>query len=105
MTLSNGTVVLLNAENNWTATVENLPTRLNGAPVNYTWTEQTVGGYVLANVTTNGTVTTFTNNYVVTPETGNKKPKTGGDNWAVFEEYDTALGGQLLINHVGDCFD
>ena len=35
----------------------------------------------------------------------NHKGKTGGDNWAIFDEYDTPLGGQLLINHVGDCFD
>ena len=25
--------------------------------------------------------------------------------WITFEEYDTALGGDVVINHVGDCFD
>ena len=25
--------------------------------------------------------------------------------WITFEEYDTALGGDVMINHVGDCFD
>ena len=41
----------------------------------------------------------------VTVYAANHKGKTGGDNWAIFDEYDTPLGGQLLINHVGDCFD
>ena len=31
--------------------------------------------------------------------------KTPGGGWVIFEEYDTALGGETLINHVGDCFD
>jgi hypothetical protein len=33
------------------------------------------------------------------------QPKVPGAIWYVFEEYDTALGGDILINHVGDCFD
>ena len=28
----------------------------------------------------------------------------GGD-FAIFEEYQTALGVETIINHVGDCFD
>ena len=88
-----------------TVTVTGLPTRINGEPVTYTWQEQAVLGYSLTGVDTVGTVTTFTNRYVTTPNNGNNKPKTGGDTWEHFEEYETPLGGQLLINHVGDCFD
>ena len=34
-----------------------------------------------------------------------KPPKTPGDTWYVFEDYDTPLGVEVVINHVGDCFD
>lgn len=33
------------------------------------------------------------------------KAKVPGNLWFIFEEYETALGGEILINHVGDCFD
>ena len=107
MKLSNGKVVLLNEENNWTATVNDLPVRVNGTEVNYTWTEQTVVGYVLDSMTQEGTVTTFANRYVpmANGEEDKPQPKKGGDTWTVFEEYETALGGETIINHVGDCFD
>ena len=106
-TLSNGTVVLLNEENGWTATVDNLPTRINGQPAVYTWSEQTVIGYRLTATRQEGNTTVFTNSVITTPETpaGNKTPKTPGGELAVFEEYETALGIQVYINHVGDCFD
>lgn len=97
-------VYVLNAENNWTITANNLPTRLNGEEVTYSWKEEKVGGYTMATETA-GAVTTITNTYVPIPPAANHKGKTGGDNWAIFDEYDTPLGGQLLINHVGDCFD
>ncbi len=97
-------VYVLNAENNWTVVANNLPTRLNGEEVTYSWKEEKVGGYTMATETA-GAVTTITNTYVPIPPAANHKGKTGGDNWAIFDEYDTPLGGQLLINHVGDCFD
>jgi hypothetical protein len=52
-------------------------------------------------------VTTFTNHFVNVPKVPptNGNPKTPGEGWVVFEEYETALGGETLINHVGDCFD
>ena len=28
-----------------------------------------------------------------------------GEGYVIFEDYNTALGGAILINHVGDCFD
>lgn len=97
-------VYVLSDDNNWTITANNLPTRLNGEEVTYSWKEEKVGGYTMATETA-GAVTTITNTYVPIPPAVNHKGKTGGDNWAIFDEYDTPLGGQLLINHVGDCFD
>ena len=108
MMLSNGMTVVLDAQNNWSATLDNLPTKVNGVPVEYPWTEQNVIGYVQENVSTEGNVTTFTNGIIERPETpttGGKKPKTTGETWYVFEEYDTPLGVEVVINHVGDCFD
>ena len=106
MTLSNGMTVVLNKDNNWTATIDNLPTMLNGKPVVYTWKEQEVVGYQLVSVVKDGLVTTFTNRRPVTPKgDGKDDPKTPGDDWDVFDDYGTPLGGQQLINHVGDCFD
>ncbi len=106
MKLSNGMAVVLSAENGWTATIDNLPIRINGQPVTYTWTEVSVLGYVLESKFTNGIVTTFTNKpwkEPDTPEQG-KKPKKPGEPIGI-EEYDTPLGVEIVINHVGDCFD
>ena len=97
-------VYVLNAENNWTVVANGLPTRLNGEEVTYSWKEEKVGGYTMATETVED-VTTITNTYVPIPPATKHKGKTGGDHWAFFDEYDTPLGGQLLINHVGDCFD
>ena len=108
MTLSNGTSVILSDENGWTAVVDNLPTRLNGSTAVYTWTEQEVVGYRQVSRTVSGNVTTFTNHFTnIPPYFGNQPTPDvpGGDWYAIFEEYNTALGGQILINHVGDCFD
>ena len=69
VTLSNGTDVTLNAENEWTAKVENLPKYAAGQLINYTWTEDEEGlpeGYELTDTSKNGTITTLTNSY--TPE-------------------------------------
>ena len=107
MTLNNGTVVVLKESNGWTATVTNLPTRVNGKPAVYYWTEQQVIGYVLESTVSEGNVAIFTNKPWERPETppAGKKPKTTGDTWFVFEDYDTPLGVEVIINHVGDCFD
>ena len=102
-----GKVYVLSADNGWTVTADNLPVRINGQEVTYSWTEQETVGYVRESAVTDGSVTTFRNRIVRVPETpaGNKKPKTPGGEIAVFEEYDTALGIEVYINHVGDCFD
>lgn len=111
MTLSDGqkvvTTVLLTENNNWTATVSDLPTIVNGQPAQYAWREQQVIGYTLTGVTEAERTMTFTNTLWERPETptAGKKPRTAGDTWYVFEEYETPLGVEIMINHVGDCFD
>ena len=108
MTLSNGMNVLLNAENNWTATIDNLPTKLNGQPVTYTWKEQEVVGYKNTAETTADGKTVFENTLIVVPQVlGVQQVPTvpGGERTYIFDEYETALGIPVLINHVGDCFD
>ena len=107
MTLSNGTVVILSAENNWSATIKDLPTRVNGQPVTYTWTEQQVLNYNMTEKSTAGSVTTFTNSYVYTKNTTTTKTNTPrhGNPTEELEDYKTPLGVNVMINHVGDCFD
>lgn len=61
MTLSNGQFVILNEDNRWTATINNLPTHINKELVSYTWTEQTVPNYTQKNVSQQNNTTTFTN--------------------------------------------
>ena len=106
MHLSNGMKVVLNEENGWTATITDLPTRINGQPAVYTWTEGGALGYEMESKTTNGTVTTFTNRLWKRPDEPGpgKKPKTPGDTVEI-DEYETPLGVEIIINHVGDCFD
>ena len=64
MTLNNGTSVLLNAANGWSATVSDLPAIVNGEPAQYVWIEQEVPGYRQTGKSVNGEVTTFTNKVV-----------------------------------------
>ena len=68
-TLSNGTEVTLNEENNWRATVGNLPKFSNGKEIEYTWKEDSTEGYTLSGTSTDGTITTITNTH--TPATKN----------------------------------
>ena len=56
--------------------------------------------------TVQGSVTTFTNAPLTIPKMPEGfKPKVPSGNWERFEEYETPLGVESLINHVGDCFD
>ncbi|MBR6443043.1 MAG: hypothetical protein IKS46_05100, partial [Clostridia bacterium] len=79
---------------------------INGQPAVYTWTEGGALGYEMESKTTNGTVTTFTNRLWKRPDEPGpgKKPKTPGDTVEI-DEYETPLGVEIIINHVGDCFD
>ena len=56
--------VTLTADNNWTATVQNLPKKANGTDITYTWSEGSMPeGYSLTDTSVNGKVTTLTNTY------------------------------------------
>ena len=107
MTLNNGISVILNERNGWQATVGGLPARVNGQPAVYTWTEQEIIGYELESKVTDGNTTVFTNRPWTRPDepSKGKKPRLPGETLYVFEEYDTPLGVEIVINHVGDCFD
>ena len=107
MKLNNGMTVILSEENGWMASITDLPAKVNGKPAEYTWTEQTVMGYELESKELEDTVTTFTNKPWTRPEqpSQGRKPKTAGETLYVFDEYDTPLGVEIVINHVGDCFD
>lgn len=100
-------VVVLNEVNGWTATVNNLPTVVNGQNAQYAWKEQQVLSYSLEGVTQQGNLMVFTNKVWERPEnpTAGRRPRTRGNTWYVFEDYDTPLGVNVVINHVGDCFD
>jgi len=80
---------------------------VDGEKVTYTWTEQSVLSYTLSNVEVKAGVTTFTNRLWERPEepTQGKKPKNPGNPVITIDEYDTPLGVDVIINHVGDCFD
>ena len=107
-TLSNGMHVELNAGNNWTATIEGLPAVVNGSPVSYTWSEQEVLGYEQTDAVTSGNSTVFTNTVKTKnpPREGKKlATKKRGDSYLVIDDYGTPLGVEVVINHVGDCFD
>ena len=105
--LSNGMAVELNAKNNWHAVISGLPKYVNGEEAVYTWTEKPVIGYTLEKQETNGNQTVITNKRYTrdkTPARGGKG-KTSGDDLFPLEDYETPLGVEVIINHVGDCFD
>ena len=107
MKLSNGMTVTLSAKNNWTATIENLPVYYKGEKIEYTWTEQEVLGYNPPTVEKRGRLTVFNNTLWTRPDepSKGKKPKVPGKPTETFEDYETPLGVEAPINHVGDCFD
>ena len=104
VTLSTGASYTLNAANNWSMTVSGLPKYdANGSEIRYTWTEQSVVGYTSSSTST-GNTTVFTNTYRQ-PVVPNTPGKGGGTPVYVFEDYDTPLGVEVIINHVGDCYE
>ena len=108
-TLSNGVTVILDEDNSWTATVENLPTVVNGKPVTYTWSEQEVIGYDRTGEETTDNMTVFTNTIngrlVPPPDDEHQEKKKRGTPSYYIDDYGTPLGVEVMINHVGDCFD
>ena len=107
VTLSTGLVVTLNAQNAWTYTVTGLPAYEQGTAIAYTWTEQQVAGYTQTMQIVQENETVLTNRIIPVPNVpeGNRQPDIPDDEWEDFDEYETALGGETTINHVGDCFD
>lgn len=103
-----GEVYVLNEANGWNVIVSGLPTKINGEEVTYSWTEQEVVGYTRGSTTVDGISTVFTNRLYRIPEVPEDQPQPDvpkGEGYVIFEDYNTALGGAILINHVGDCFD
>ena len=63
VTLSNGMEVVLNEENKWSATIENLPKYDKETEIEYTWSEEMPEGYKLESTEKDGTITTITNTH------------------------------------------
>ena len=63
--LKNGSTTVqeavLNAANNWSVTINDLPKFADGKTIEYSWTEEAVEGYTLESSATDGEVTTLTN--------------------------------------------
>ena len=105
VTLSNGQSYILNEANGWTVTVDDLPAELDGEPIVYTWTEQAVPGYVHTETRVEGDTTILVNEYreIVLPTLPGHR--NAGRRPIVLEEYETPLGIEVMINHVGDCYE
>ena len=89
-----GTTVILNAENDWTQTVSDLPEKADGKAIEYTWKEETLPeGYKLTDTSKNGTVTTLTNTYA--PE---KVSITGTKTWNDANNQDGKRPTSIKIN-------
>ena len=99
VTLSNGSTVTLNASNNWTATVKNLPKYANGVEIEYTWSETVPAGYTLSSADKTGTVTTLTNRHEI-EKTAVSGVKAWTDNNNEFGKRPTAITINLLANGV-----
>ena len=96
---------LLTESNDWSLTKDDLPKYNGGKEIQYSWSEQSVVGYTSTTKVT-GNVTVFTNTYVTPPpRKPGTPPSTPEEPPVVIEDYDTPLGIEVLINHVGDCFD
>ncbi len=105
MRLSNGQVAVVSEENGWKASVT-VPAILNGQPVTYSWTEQESLGYELESVATSGTTTVFVNKVRERPQTQREDaPPRKGNTYLIIDEYGTPLGVNVVVNHVGDCFE
>jgi len=98
-TLSNGMTVTLSAANQWTATITDLPVYSNGEKISYTWTEHEVLGYRKKSIVLLG------GNLTILTNTLRRTPGKPGEPYLIIEEYGTPLGVEVIINHVGDCFD
>ena len=110
VTLNNGMSVTLSEAKGWQATISDRPTIVGGYPAQYYWTEQEVPGYVQTGATVVGNTTVITNSLPrrggdMPEDTPNVPKRTRGDSYLIIEDYGTPLGVEVVINHVGDCFD
>ena len=106
MKLSNGMSVELTAKNGWTGVITELPKYVDGKEAVYTWSEPEVFGYQIKSMETNGSLTVITNEpYQKKGTPKGKTPKRSGPSTEELDDYRTPLGVNVMINHVGDCFD
>ena len=76
--------------------------------MDYTWSEQEVLGYTQTSVIITDDMTVFTNTYrhrPPPPPDTPVPPNVPGEPLIEIEDYGTPLGIEVIINHVGDCFD
>lgn len=101
--------VELNNENEWFVILEVPKYNDEGNEIIYEWKEVEVPGYHIESTYEIDAVTTITNRIYEIPQIPKGMPKpTLPKKTVVFtdiDEYETALGINITINHVGDCFD
>ena len=93
-----GTTATLTAANNWTETITGLPEKANRKAIEYTWAEKDLpDGYELTDNSTDGTVTTLTNNHTtaVTSLSGTKT-------WEDADNQDGKRPESIIINLFAD---
>ena len=99
----------LSDENNWFVVYEVPKYNDEGTEIHYEWKETEVPGYHVESTYEIDVVTTVVNRVyeipIWDPDTPGKPPKLPGKPMTILEEYDTPLGVEIVINHVGDCFD
>jgi len=99
----------LSDENEWLVIYEVPKYNDQGEEIHYEWKEVEMPGYHVESTYDTDIVTTIINRiyeYPQPPE-GQKPPKLPGRPVALItmEDYGTPLGVEIMINHVGDCFD
>ena len=84
-----------------------MPVYAAGHQIEYSWTEQSVFGYTNEDTKQSGETTIFVNEYrpVLLPPPPGKKKRGAGRPFAIFDDYDTPKGVEVMINHVGDCYE
>jgi hypothetical protein len=99
----------LSDENDWFIIYEVPKYNEQGNEIQYEWKEVEVPGYHVESTYDIDVVTTVINRVYEVPQIppGQKPPKSPGKPVALveIEDYKTALGIGVTINHVGDCFD
>lgn len=90
-----GNAVILNEENDWFATIENLPESKSGVPITYSWAEETVGNnYSMTGYKVDGNITTITNTYVQEEQTTSATVVKG---WSDYNNVDNIRPASLVV--------